>query len=107
MRNPEIDIILRKIKDHLNHLYKDRLQAIILYGSQAREDSHKDSDIDILVVLSGPTNPYKEIDRTSDFIAQICLEYNVLISRHFVSSEKFHTGSTPFLQNVGREGIAL
>ncbi|MGF1521972.1 MAG: nucleotidyltransferase domain-containing protein [Leptolyngbyaceae cyanobacterium] len=107
MKNPKTDIVLQKVKVYLSSLYEDRLQAIILYGSQAREDSHEDSDIDILVILSDLIDPYKEIDRTSEFIAQICLDCDVLVSRHFVSDEKFQTGNTPFLQNVRREGIAI
>ncbi|WP_413174460.1 nucleotidyltransferase domain-containing protein [Anabaena azotica] len=35
----------------MQELYQNQLEAIILYGSQAREDAKEFSDIDILVVL--------------------------------------------------------
>ncbi|TVQ26152.1 MAG: nucleotidyltransferase domain-containing protein [Leptolyngbya sp. DLM2.Bin15] len=109
MKHPKLDVILNAVKDYLKILYSDRLQNIILYGSQARADSHLDSDIDIdiLVVLDNLTNPYLEIDKTGDFIAHLCLEYDIVISRHFISSDKFTSGQNPFLENIRNEGIVL
>ncbi|MFG6103814.1 nucleotidyltransferase domain-containing protein [Leptothoe sp. EHU-05/26/07-4] len=107
MKHPDLALILEKVKQFLSNLYRERLQSIILYGSQAREDSRSDSDIDVLVVLNEPVNPYQEIDRTSQFIAHLCLEFDVVISRHFISVEKFHTENNPFLSNVKKEGMTV
>ncbi|MBE9078404.1 nucleotidyltransferase domain-containing protein [Romeria aff. gracilis LEGE 07310] len=107
MQHPQLKSILQAVKDHLSSYYRERLKALILYGSQAREESHEFSDIDILVVLKGSINPYQEIDNTSQFIAQISLEHDVLISRHFVSFDKFDSSDTPFLHNVKAEGVWL
>ena len=78
-----------------------------MYGSQAREDATEYSDIDILVVLKSTINPYDEIDKTSEIIADLCLEYDVVISRHFISPEKFENQNTPFIYNVKKEGIMI
>lgn len=107
MKHPNLEDILQRVKQYLINLYQDNLKSVILYGSQAREDSHEFSDIDILVVLGSEVNPYREIDKTSDFISQICLDYDVMISRHFISSDRFDNGQNPFLCNVRKEGIAL
>ena len=107
MQHPKLDAILNALKDYLKILYPDRLQSIILYGSQARSDSHFDSDIDILVVLDKLTNPYLEIDKTGDFIAHLCLEHDVVISRHFISAEKFISSQNPFLSNIRKEGVMI
>lgn len=107
MQHPQLDAILTAVKDYLKTLYPDRLQSIILYGSQARADSRVDSDIDILVVLDKLTNPYLEIDKTGDFIAHLCLEYDVVISRHFISVEKFISSQNPFLSNIKKEGVMV
>ena len=72
-----------------------------------REDAQDFSDIDLLVILKSDINPYHEIDQTSQIISEICLNHDVVISRHFISSEKFQTGSTPFLDNVKKEGIII
>lgn len=107
MRHPQRASILESVKRYLQQLYGKQLQAVILYGSQAREDDHEFSDIDILVVLDAPINPYHEIDRTSEFIAQLCLDNDVVISRHFIAFDKFQTATPPFLQNIRSEGIPV
>jgi predicted nucleotidyltransferase len=107
MNRPQLQIILQKVKQSLSKFYQDQLEKIILYGSQARGDATEYSDIDILVVLKSAINPYDEIDKTSEIIADLCLEYDVVISRHFISSEKFENQNTPFIYNVKKEGIMI
>lgn len=107
MSENQLEIILQRVKEGLSDLYQDQLESLILYGSQARGEAAKDSDIDLLVVLKSLSSPYVEIDRTGDFIAQLCLDYDAVISRHFISAETFQTKDTPFLQNVRREGVLV
>jgi predicted nucleotidyltransferase len=107
MNHPQLNEILGQVKQSLINPYQEQLEAIILYGSQARKEAYIDSDIDILVVLKPNINPYQEIDRTGDIIATISLNYDVVLSRHFVSLEKFNHGNNPFLQNVKQEGILI
>ena len=107
MQHPELKTILQKVKQFLASQYQERLQGIVLYGSQARQDAQAHSDIDLLVILDTLTNPYQEIDKTSSFIADLCLEFDVAISRHFISAERYKTVRTSFLANVKREGISL
>ncbi|MEM9264273.1 MAG: nucleotidyltransferase domain-containing protein [Cyanobacteria bacterium P01_F01_bin.13] len=107
MKHPELATILEKVKQFLDDLYQENLQNIMLYGSQARGDSRIDSDIDLLIVLKTPVNPYQEIDRTSQFIANLCLDFDVVISRHFISIDKFQSADNPFLSNVKREGMIV
>ena len=107
MNRPQLQIILHKVKQSLSKFYQDQLEKIILYGSQARGDATEYSDIDILVVLKSAIDPYDEINKTSEIIADLCLEYDVVISRHFISSEKFNNQNTPFIYNVKKEGIMI
>jgi len=105
MNKSQLNLILQEVKQALQELYQNQLEAIILYGSQAREDAQEFSDIDILVVLKSEINPYHEIDKTSQIISNICLNNDVVISRHFISSAKFENENTPFNYNVKKEGI--
>lgn len=107
MNKSQLNLILQEVKRALQNLYQDQLSAIILYGSQAREEAKEFSDIDILIVLKSEINPYHEIDRTSQIISEICLNHDVVISRHFISSAKFEKENTPFNYNVKKEGIFL
>ncbi|WP_030007228.1 nucleotidyltransferase domain-containing protein [Picosynechococcus sp. NKBG042902] len=107
MPNFQIKNILKNIKQDLKFLYQENLESIILYGSQARGDANRFSDIDILAILRSNIDPYQEINRTGEIIAKHSLDNNVAISCHFISSERFHQQNTPFLANVKREGIVI
>jgi uncharacterized protein len=99
--------LLPILRTYFQTLYGKNLEQLILYGSQARGDAKPDSDIDILVILTHPVDAWTEIDRTSQFIADLCLEHTVVISTAFVSSHRFHQEKSPFFLNVHREGVPL
>jgi predicted nucleotidyltransferase len=99
--------ILKELRQRLEALYGPRLVRIVLYGSQARGDAELGSDIDVLVVLAGPVSPGEEIARTSDIIASLSLAHAVVVSRAFVSSDRFEREQSPLLMNIRREGVTV
>ena len=107
MKNQNLDLIIALVKQWFSDQYQENLDELILYGSQARGDAHKYSDIDVLVVLKQAFNYREEIDRTSQFIADLSLEYDTVISRAFISAQRFQDENSPFLLNVRREGVLL
>jgi predicted nucleotidyltransferase len=107
MKNQNLDKIIFLVKQWFTEQYQDNLESIILYGSQARDDAKEYSDIDILIVLKKAFNYREEIEKTSHFIADLSLENDTVISRAFISNQRFHEENNPFLLNVRREGITL
>lgn len=105
--NQHLTPILGEFRHQLELLYGEQLAQIVLFGSQARGDASPDSDIDVLIVLKQLVNTATEIERTSKFTANLCLEHNVVISRTFVSLEQFQSELGGFFRNVRREGIAI
>ncbi|PSF36303.1 nucleotidyltransferase [Aphanothece hegewaldii CCALA 016] len=105
--NPNLTEILDQLRQYFQKLYGDRLAYLILYGSQARGDADPDSDIDILVVLNDAVDAWTEINRTSQYISELCLKYDTLISRNFASKSRYQLENSPFYMNVRREGILL
>lgn len=105
--NEKLTVILAELRHYLEALYGERLIQIVLYGSQARGDARPDSDIDILIILKEPVDFSAEIERTGEFIAALSLQHNTVVSRAFVSAERFHNENGPFFRNVRREGIAV
>ncbi len=96
---------IRRFKQAVKKIYGSRLRQIVLYGSWARGDATKESDIDLMVVLSGKVQPGLELDRMIDVITDINLEYDVLISVLPVSEDNFNTLQSPLLLNVRKEGV--
>lgn len=105
--NINLKPILTRLKTELTDLYGDRLQNFTLYGSQARGDAEPGSDIDVLVVLKPPVNPGEEIKRTGKAIADLSLDYDVVISCLFMDETHYQTRNGSLLRNIRKEGVFL
>jgi predicted nucleotidyltransferase len=99
--------IMAMVKQYLKQIYQENLESVILFGSRARGDAKPDSDIDLLIILKNPFDYSQEIEKTSHFISELCLENNLVISRSFVNSQTYRSAVSPFFRNVRREGIVL
>ena len=95
--------ILKQLKKELMQIYGDQIHSILLYGSRARGDERPDSDIDILIVLKDEFDYSEMLRLSSDFVASLSLENDVVISRAFVSEKDYKERQIPFLMNVRRE----
>lgn len=100
----KIEAILTQLKEQLQAIYGERLKEVVLYGSWARNEGTDGSDIDIAVVLDGPVEPGKEIDRLLDIITDLNIQNQVLISVYPVSETDFADTQSPLLINLRREG---
>ena len=103
MKREYIDKIIREISKELKSKYDD-FRGIYLFGSQARNDGHKDSDIDIAIIFD------REIDRKfKDEIVGLIYEYEVindLIIDSFIFKFKdILNPITPLRLNIKNEGI--
>jgi predicted nucleotidyltransferase len=101
-----INSLLNELKVGLGPLYGERLQGLYLYGSRARDESDRESDVDVLIVLDAIPSYVAEVDRTSVLIASLALKYSMSVSRVFVSVHDWQRGQTPFLLNAREEAIA-
>lgn len=102
-----IEQIIREYHSRLAEILGKDLEAVIVYGSQARGNAEEGSDIDVLCVMKTSFDYGDLLERTSEATAEISLKYDVVLSRTFVTSEDYSSRNTPFLMNVRREGIAL
>jgi uncharacterized protein len=105
--NPVLPSVLSQLALQLRQKYQGRLDQIILFGSHARGEATSDSDIDVLIVLKELVNATTELQNTSQLTAQLCLDYDVLISRMFMSRSRYETEQSPLLNNIRREGLVL
>ncbi|RPH96217.1 nucleotidyltransferase domain-containing protein [candidate division KSB1 bacterium] len=99
--------ILADLRNSLTELYGERLERLVLFGSQARGDAESDSDIDVLVVLRGGVDAGAEIEKSGDIAACLSRDYDTVISLVFVSDRQYATRKSPLLLNVRREGIVI
>lgn len=97
---------IRDFKHGVSALYGGRLRRTLLFGSYARGRPGKESDIDILVVLSDPeVDAISEIARTAPLVTSILLDHAVLIHAIVVSENEYTRGESGLMANVRGEGI--
>lgn len=82
---------------------------IILYGSRCREDSNVFSDWDILILINDDLNENGKIELQNK-IYEIELESNEIINSIIHTNREWSSPlmqSTPFYENVQKEGISI
>lgn len=81
----------------------------ILYGSEARGDAGKDSDIDVLILLDGDKRDLNHEDELAGELYDIELTTGIPISPMIMPRSKWENRpfKTPFYINVMNEGIKL
>jgi uncharacterized protein len=87
----------------------DPKSEIYLYGSQARGDSHKLSDWDLLILLNINKIPFALETSLMDEFYEIELETGEIISPLIYSKKDWEENHsfTPLFENIKKEGIRI
>ena len=102
-----IQDIVNELKAGLRLIYGEQLARVYLFGSYARGDADRESDIDVLVVLKDFERYPREVRRTSQLVADLSLKLGATISPVFMREREWLHGDTPFLANVRDEAIPM
>ena len=97
--------ILKEINIALKYLYGERLKGIYLFGSFAQGKEVEGSDLDISIILDDFSSAEKEIDKMMDFICELSLRYNILVSIIPIREKDWQTKETPLILNIKKEGL--
>ena len=100
----DIQKLLRELKSELTRIYGERLRGVYLYGSYARGDHQAGSDVDVIIILTTYRRYGDEIKRTSELNAKLSLDYNLSISRLFLTEERWKHEDSPLLRNIRAQG---
>jgi predicted nucleotidyltransferase len=84
-------------------------EKLILFGSQARGDTHEDSDWDLLVVIGKKGKHNRDdFDEYAYPFTEIGWNYGVAINPFLYTQEEWDRGACfPFYKNVMSEGIMI
>ncbi|MCF6353223.1 MAG: nucleotidyltransferase domain-containing protein [Cyclobacteriaceae bacterium] len=99
--------IIERIKNKVHSIDPDA--TVILYGSYARGDFRKDSDIDLLILIDKKEVTREDEKRIKYPLYDIEFDTGVIISPLVYARDKWETPLviTPFYENVIEEGIVL
>jgi predicted nucleotidyltransferase len=99
--------LVDRVKAHLNEMYGEGIKKVILYGSYARGEATKDSDVDVLVLVDQSLNPREVDDGLSDLLYDILLDQGELVSVIVLPEDYFENYNFPFMLNVRKEGVTM
>ena len=81
---------------------------LILFGSQARNDAHEESDWDLLILLNDKNLRKDSFGEYAYPFVELGWEYGTYFSpKIYTYSEWNDRKGTPFYNNITREGISL
>ena len=97
--------LMKELKEGLIRIYGDQLKAVYLYGSYARGDYRQGSDVDVMILLKDYRNYWKELHRSSDYVSDISLKYDVTVSCLIMKEIQWKESDMPVLRNIRKEGV--
>ena len=106
----ELNIILESVATAYRNIYGKELVTVLLYGSYARGDYGKDSDVDIVAIVHGNRfdlqNKLKEV---WDISSDLELEYETIVSPTVIPYEEFekYKNDLPYYRNIQKEGVKV
>lgn len=88
--------------------YGAKIDRIILFGSYARGDYRKESDIDVLVIWKGDeVEGWNSLEREA---VEVLFKYGSLISLKIISPNEYSAMKEmgfPFIRNISAEGVVV
>ena len=98
---------LARIKSRLQAVYGDRLRGVVLYGSEARGEVTPDSDVDILVLLTGPVPLGRDLRTIIEALYPLQLEMERILEAFPVDEADYLCGEYAWYRNAQKESIQV
>lgn len=106
----ELSIILQAMADAYKSVYGTEIVKIVLYGSYARGDYEKDSDIDVVAIVRGNRVELQtELKKVWDISSDLELEYGTIVSPTVIPFEEYekYKNDLPYYRNIQNEGVEI
>lgn len=104
--HPKTDPILRRFRAALDAVYGERVERIVLYGSRARGEAHRESDYDVAVFLRDLSDRRAENRRLQEVSSRLFEE-----TGEDIQAIPFAAGSyrdrTPLMHEIRLDGVDI
>ncbi len=106
----ELNMILQQMSKIYRAVYGESIVRIVLYGSYARGDNQKDSDIDIVAIVRGERADLQErLKKIWDSSSDLELKYGTIVSPTVIPYAEFekYKNDLPYYRNIENEGVDI
>ena len=100
--------VLARFRNRLETELPGEQVDVMLFGSKARGEGREDSDLDVLVIVSG--EDWRLCDKAYDIATDLLLETGVCISPKTISALQYRQlqeEEAPFIKNFLRDSVAM
>jgi hypothetical protein len=104
---PDPRDIAAVVAAELRDLYGERLVEVVLYGSQARDDAHPESDIDLAVILDDMTSSWEELRRMDELLWRHSLGSGWTIAATPIPRAVWSSAKRPLVRSARAGGVRI
>lgn len=99
--------IIKEMVECYRGVYGNDVVEIVLYGSYARGDFSKESDIDLVAIVHGSRlDLQNKLKNVWDISAELSLDSDIVISPSVIPYDEFmkYKQTLPYYRNIAEEG---
>lgn len=106
----DIQTIIKSVFKSYQEVYGKDLVKVILYGSYARGNFDKYSDIDLVAIVNVERQKADEyLSKVWDVSSELGLKYEIIISPTVIPYDDFmkYKDDLPYYRNIYKEGVEI
>lgn len=105
-----MDKIISEYIEKIKEILADDFERAVVYGSYARGEYNRESDVDIAIFTSRKAEEfYLLINQIAEITFEYGVQYDIIFSPVFQNTADFQRmlKVVPYFQNIQREGIVI
>lgn len=107
--DPQAIAVAGEVRQAAEETFGNRFAGLVLFGSRARGDHGRDSDVDLLLLLDAELKPVssEDLEPLSGYLGQLLWERGVLVNLCPAAIGRYRTSRSPFFVEARRDAVMI